>query len=51
MHAGDADPRGMQRLHGRASWATDGVRDDLRDCVTSHLGDSDAVLVVDKPAT
>jgi SRSO17 transposase len=47
-HAGDRDPHGMQHLLNRASWDTDGVRDDLRDYVTSHLGDTDAVLVVDE---
>jgi len=47
-HAGDADPHGMQHLLNRASWDTYGVRDDLRDYVTTHLGDSDAVLVVDE---
>jgi hypothetical protein len=38
----------MQYLLRRASWDTDGVRDDLRDYVTSSLGDTDAVLVVDE---
>ena len=47
-HAGDTDPHGMQHLLNRASWDTDGVRDDLRDYVTTHLGDGDAVLVVDE---
>jgi SRSO17 transposase len=47
-HAGDADPHGMQHLLGRAVWDTDGVRDDLRDYVTTHLGDPDAVLVADE---
>jgi SRSO17 transposase len=47
-HAGDADPHGMQHLLSRAVWDTDGVRDDLRDYVTGHLGDADAVLVVDE---
>jgi hypothetical protein len=47
-HAGDPDPHGMQHLLARASWDTDGVRDDLRDHVTGHLGDTDAVLVVDE---
>jgi SRSO17 transposase len=47
-HAGDRDPHGMQHLLNRAVWDTDGVRDDLRDYVTSHLGDTDAVLVVDE---
>ena len=47
-HGGDADPYGMQHLLSRAVWDTDGVRDDLRDYVTTHLGDADAVLVVDE---
>ncbi len=47
-HAGEDDPHGMQHLLNRAVWDTDGVRDDLRDYVTSHLGDPDAVLVVDE---
>ena len=47
-HAGDADPHGMQHLLARASWDTDGVRDDLRDYVVGALGDADAVLVVDE---
>jgi SRSO17 transposase len=47
-HAGDRDPHGMQYLLARASWDTDGVRDDLRDYVVNGLGDTDAVLVVDE---
>jgi SRSO17 transposase len=47
-HAGDRSPGGMQHLLGRARWDADGVRDDLRDYVTGHLGDPDAVLVVDE---
>src|SRR4029453_952889 len=47
-HARDPDPHGMQYLLARASWDTDGVRDDLRDYVTGGLGDTDAVLVVDE---
>jgi SRSO17 transposase len=47
-HAGEADPHGMQYLLARARWDTDGMRDDLRDYVTAHLGDTDAVLVVDE---
>jgi SRSO17 transposase len=38
----------MQYLLGRASWDTDGVRDDLRDYVSIGLEDGDAVLVVDE---
>jgi SRSO17 transposase len=29
-------------------WDDDGVRDDLREYVVDHLGDPDAVLVVDE---
>jgi SRSO17 transposase len=47
-HAGEKDPHGMQHLLGRARWDTDGIRDDLRDYVTTHLGDGDGVLVVDE---
>jgi hypothetical protein len=42
------DPHGMQHLLNRAVWDPGGVRDDLRDYVTTHLGDADAVLVVDE---
>src|SRR5215204_2845186 len=47
-HAGDAEPHGMQHLLARASWDTDGMRDDLRDYVTTAFSDPDAVLVVDE---
>ena len=47
-HAGESDPHGMQHFLARASWDTDGVRDDLRDYVIGALGDSDGVLVVDE---
>ena len=47
-HAGDASPDGMQHLLGRAVWDHDGVRDDLRDYVVEHLGDPEAVLVIDE---
>lgn len=39
-HAGEKDPHGMQHLRARASWDTDGARDDVRDYVTTHLGDT-----------
>ncbi|WP_081685074.1 MULTISPECIES: IS701 family transposase [Amycolatopsis] len=45
---GDRTPDGMQHLLSRASWDADGVRDDLRDFVVEHLGDSDAMLVLDE---
>jgi len=38
----------MQYLLARASWDTDGVRDDLREYVVGALGDGDAVLVFDE---
>src|ERR671921_892730 len=47
-HVGDRDPHGMQHFLARASWDTDGVRDDLRSYVVSQLGDPDAVLVFDE---
>ncbi len=47
-HAGHAAPGGLQHLLARASWDADEVRDDLRGYVTEHLGDADAVLVVDE---
>ena len=47
-YAGDATPFGMQRLLARYRWDEDGVRDDLREYVVEHLGDEQAVLVVDE---
>jgi SRSO17 transposase len=47
-HAGDANPDGMQYLLARAVWDHDGVRDDIRTCLVEHLGDPEAVLVVDE---
>ncbi len=47
-HAGEACPRGMQRLLGSAVIDTDGLRDDLRAYVTRYLGDAGAVLVIDE---
>ena len=38
----------MQHLLGRAVWDDDGVRDDLRAYVVEHLGDPEAVLVIDE---
>jgi SRSO17 transposase len=47
-YAGDAAPYGVQHLLGRAAWSADAVRDDLRTYVVEHLGESDAVLVIDE---
>jgi SRSO17 transposase len=45
--SGEISPDGMQRLLRRADWDVDGVRDDLRDYVTAHLGEGEGVLIVD----
>jgi SRSO17 transposase len=47
-HAGDAGPDRMQHLLAEAVWDADAVRDDLCGYVVEHLGDPDAVLVVDE---
>ena len=46
--AGDATPYGVQRLLSGYVWDADLVRDDLKQYVVEHLGDCDAVLVVDE---
>src|SRR3954454_22161419 len=46
--AGESTPDGMQRLLATAEWDADGVRDDLRAYVVEHLGDPQAVLVLDE---
>src|SRR5919107_3516273 len=46
--AGDASPDGMQDFLSRMHWDADAVRDDLRAYVVEHLGDPDAVLVLDE---
>ena len=45
--AGHPSPDRLQHLLARAKWDTDGVVADLRSYVVDHLGDPDAVLVVD----
>ena len=35
------------RLLRWADWDIDGVRDDVQDCVTEHLGELGGVLIVD----
>jgi SRSO17 transposase len=47
-YAGDASPDGMQHLLAGARWDADAVVDDLRGYVAEHLGDPEAVLVVDE---
>ena len=46
--AGDSTPYGVQRLLSGYVWDAELVRDDLRQYVAEHLGDGDAVLVVDE---
>lgn len=45
---GEHGPRGVQRLLGEADWDEEAVRDDLRGYVMEHLGEENAVLVVDE---
>jgi SRSO17 transposase len=47
-HAGEACPRGMQRLLSAASWDAEAVLGDVRDWVVAHLGEPDAILVIDE---
>lgn len=46
--AGDASPDGVQEFLSRVRWDADAVRDDLQTYVADHLGDPDAVLVLDE---
>ncbi|MCM8735764.1 IS701 family transposase [Azospirillum sp. A1-3] len=46
--AGDASPDSVQDFLARMRWDADAVRDDLRAYVVEHLGDPDAVLVLDE---
>lgn len=46
--AGHRSPDRLQHLLARAKWDADGVVADLRGYVNEHLGDPDAVLVVDE---
>jgi DDE superfamily endonuclease len=46
--SGDPTPYAFQHLLRRALWDPDAVRDELRRYVLQHLGDSEAVLVVDE---
>ncbi len=46
--AGHPSPDRLQHLLTRAKWDADGVVADLRGYLSEHLGDLDAVLVVDE---
>jgi SRSO17 transposase len=45
---GERRPDGVQRLLRTARWDAEAVRDDLRAYVIEHLGDEQAVLVIDE---
>jgi SRSO17 transposase len=45
---GAPPPYGVQHLLGRAQWDADEVREDVRPSLVEHLGDPQAVLVVDE---
>lgn len=45
--AGHAGPDRIHRLLNRIEWDADGVLDEVRDYVVEHLGDREAVLIVD----
>ncbi|WP_186500139.1 IS701 family transposase [Micromonospora sagamiensis] len=47
-HAGDTSPDGMQDLLIRVKWDDAAVRADVREFVDQHLGDTEAVLVIDE---
>lgn len=47
-HLGESGPQGVQRLLNAAGWDVEAVRNDLRDYVVEHLGEADAVLVIDE---
>jgi SRSO17 transposase len=46
--AGDVSPAAMQDFLTRTRWDADAVRDDLQAYVVEHLGDEQAVLVLDE---
>jgi SRSO17 transposase len=46
--SGDATPYGVQHLLRRALWDPEAVRDELRHYLAQHLGDPEAVLVLDE---
>ncbi len=45
--AGDPGPWRQQALLGRELWSADDLRDLVCEYVVEHLGDNDAVLVID----
>jgi SRSO17 transposase len=47
-HAGENGPRGMQRFLSEAVWDHDGLLTDVQDWALGHLGERDAILVIDE---
>lgn len=45
---GATTPYGIQQFLYRAKWNPDDIRDDLRSYVVEHLGDPEAVIVIDE---
>ena len=45
---GDATPYGVQHVLGRARWDAEAVRDDVRAYWVEHLGEPQAVLVLEE---
>src|SRR5580658_5851872 len=45
---GDPGPWRQQAILGRSDWDADALRDVVRDYAIEHLGDNDAVLVIDE---
>jgi SRSO17 transposase len=45
---GDSTPYGVQQFLYRAVWDAEAMRDKLRDYVIEHLGEEEAVLIVDE---
>ena len=46
--AGDSGPWRQQAVLGRGRWDADALRDIVREHVVEHLGDADAVVVIDE---
>ena len=45
--AGNSGPWRQQAVLGRGRWDADALRDIMQDHVVEHLGEPDAVLVID----
>ena len=45
---GELSPKNVQHFIGRAKWSGDEVRDDLGNYIIEHIGDNQAVLIVDE---